>query len=211
MPELPLQIITLTADIVIFLFVGFYLIRVRRKEKEIDKKTNKIDSSFHQIVDDALSRERKILADATAEADQIILDANSSKGESEQAFHSALQQMMQQIQHESIQVAAEFMDNYTTSLKGVAETTLVDFQNITKGFEGDMQKQITLFRESLLPTMEKELENYKQMRLKQSEETISRIVQKVSQEVLNKTLSMEDHNTLLINSLEKAKSEGIFN
>ena len=62
----------------------------------------------------------------------------------------------------------------------------------------------------MLPNMEKEIEAYKQARFKEAEAMVTKIVQKVSQEVLNKAINIEDHEKLVVDALEKAKKEGIF-
>ena len=167
--------------------------------------------NYHQIVDSALAKERKILEDATLEADQIIHDAQFIRDSSKRAVNQALETMVHDVQKESIHTASNFMNSYSVSLKDLASSSLTDFENIAKGLEGDMQKQIQEFRQTLLPNLEKELEEYKKIRLKQSEETITNIVQKASQEFFNKSIAIEDHQKLLIDALEKAKAEGIFN
>ncbi len=73
-----------------------------------------------------------------------------------------------------------------------------------------MRQQSKAIQESMLPALQKELEAYKAMRLKETEQTVQRIVQKASQEILNKSLSLDDHQNLVIQSLEKAKKEGVF-
>jgi hypothetical protein len=58
--------------------------------------------------------------------------------------------------------------------------------------------------------MQKELDGYKQSRINQIEQMISRVIQEASQEILNKSISVDDHQKLLMESLEKAKKEGVF-
>jgi NAD+--asparagine ADP-ribosyltransferase len=118
--------------------------------------------------------------------------------------------MVAHIQKESIETASKFMSSYSDSLKELASTSLVDFENVAKGLEGDLQRQIKEFRETLLPDLKKELEDYKQIRLKQSDEIINQVIQKASQEVMNKSISLEDHQKILTDALEKAKTEGVF-
>ena len=62
----------LRIDIFIFVFVFYYILSLRDREKRVEKKENAIDSDYHHVVDEALSKERKIINDATSEADQII-------------------------------------------------------------------------------------------------------------------------------------------
>ncbi len=210
MPNLLFQVITLVADLVIFLFVGYYLIELRTKEKELEKKENKVDTSYHQIVDNALTKERKILDDATTEANQIITGATYVTTSSKQAIDQAIKQMMADIQKETAIATQELTQNYQTSLQHLATNSLNDFQNIAKELKEDLQKQVKEFRETLLPGMEKELEAYKQTRLAEAEQTVIRVVQKASQEILNKSISFDDHQRLMIEALEKAQKEGVF-
>jgi hypothetical protein len=76
--------------------------------------------------------------------------------------------------------------------------------------EAELQKQTATFRDSLLPQMEQELDEYKKIRLQQADRTITQVIQEVSQEILNKSISLDDHQRLLIEALEKAKKEGVF-
>ncbi len=210
MPNLLFQFISITADLVIFIFIGFYLWRLRREEKELKNKETKVDTSYHEIVNDALSKERKIMEDAVGEADQIIINAEYIKKSSKEIVDQALQQMVAHIQKESIETASRFMNSYSDSLKKLATTSLIDFENVARGLEGDLQRQIKEFRETLLPDLKKELDDYKQVRLKQSEEIINHVIQKASQEIMNKAISLDDHQKLLTDALERAKTEGVF-
>jgi len=62
----------------------------------------------------------------------------------------------------------------------------------------------------LIPEIEKELETYKQQRMKSIDQTVMTIIQKASQEIFNKSLSAGDHQSIVIDALEKAKKEGVF-
>jgi hypothetical protein len=210
MPILLVEFFIITINLAIFIICGYYLLKIRSKENELEKKTGVVDANYHQIVDNALSKERIILNDAAAEADKILVDAEYVKKSAEAAVDKALQQMVANIQSESTKTAGNFMSSYSNSLSGLANNSLTDFKTVAKTLEGDLQKQMQEFRDTLLPNLEKELENYKQIRLKQSEELINRIVQTAAEEIFNKSISLEDHQKLLFDCLEKAKAEGVF-
>lgn len=207
---LPFQIITLLADLAFFVFVVYYFLQFRAKEKEIESKSGKVDTDYHQIVDTALTKERKILDDATVEADHIIAGAKYVSDDSVKRINTALEKMIADIQKEAVDTSRTFMHDYSTTLQQLTKTSLTDFQHILQGLQTDMQKQITEFHEKQLPMLEKELETYKQSRMKEADQLISRVVQKTSQEVLNKSISLDDHQDLVVASLEKAKKEGVF-
>lgn len=210
MPDLLFQYITLWADLLIFIFVGYYFWEFRTREKALKKKETKVDTEYHKIVDDALTKERKILEDATVEAEKIIADTSYISKATKETVDQALQKMVLDIQKEALATAQSFTQSYQASLNQIATSSLHDFQNVAKELEGDLQKQVKEFHETLLPNLQKELEGYKQSRLEQTDQTINKIIQKVSEEVLNISLPISEHQTLLIQSLEKAKKEGIF-
>jgi hypothetical protein len=216
MPNL-LQIANLFADLIIIYFVGYYLLKftkkerqLEEKEKKLEEKQGKVDTVYHQVVDNALSKERKILGDATDEAETIINKTQFVSQESREVVNKALEEMVTGIRKEADDIGRQFIVDYKNYLAKLSETSLGNFENIAKEFGADLEKQIKDFRKTLLPALEKELEDYKQERIKTADKAINVIVQKVSQKALNKSIPIEDHNDLVMESLEKAKKEGIF-
>jgi F0F1-type ATP synthase membrane subunit b/b' len=207
---LPFQIITIVANICIFLYVAYYILKLRKKEKILSEKETKIDTNYHQVVNDALSKERKILEDATSEADQILTGAKQLDDTSQKALDASLQKLSTQMQKQAESTAQYFLTNYSAVLHQIANTSLSDIQNTTKHLGGQMQEEMKKVHDSLLPTLQKELDEYKTNRMKQAEQAVTKIVQKASQEVLNKSISLEDHQKLMVEALEKAKKEGLF-
>lgn len=210
MPALFTQIATLVADLAIVSFIIYYFLRLWTREKDLEKKEHKIDNDYHQIVDNALTKERKIIEDATTQADQIIAQANHINQGVKDEINQALQVMVVDIQKQAMETAQNFTQNYQLSLKNLAQESLGEFKNIAGNLQSDLQKQIKEFHESLLPALEKQLEEYKKTRMAQTDKTIAQIITKASQEIVNKSISLEDHKNLVIESLEKAKKEGVF-
>ena len=210
LPNTVFQLLTISADLIIFIFVWFYIWEIRAKDKSLEEERKKTDSSYHHVVDDALAKERKILDDATHEAAQIISKTEFLTDSSKQAVDQALQKMEGEMEKEAGTASQAFAKTYSASLQKLAAASLTEFQTITHTMEADLQKQTKEFRDSMLPNLQKELEEYKKMRLQQADRTITHIIQEVSQEILNKSLSLDDHQRLLTESLEKAKKEGVF-
>ncbi len=205
-----LQIFTIISDVSILSFVAYYILTVREKEKRIEKKETKIDTSYHKIVDSAFSKERKILGDAINEADKIIANADYITSTTKETVNKTLQDVALDVEIEAVSDAKIFIDSYKDSLKDIVAQSLSEFEKITKELESDLRTQTQEFRDTLLPGLQKELDEYKQMRMKETDKIVIQVVQKVAQEVLNKTLTISDQETLLTESLEKAKKEGIF-
>ncbi len=210
LPDTLFQLLTIAADLAIFGFIWYYLWAMHGKEKWIDEERKKTDDNYHHVVDEALAKERKILDDATREATQIITKTEYLTTESQTSVNEALQKMEEQIEKDAGSTSHEFTKTYSTSLQKLATHSLSEFQTITRDMEADLQKQTKEFSATMLPTLEKELEEYKKIRLQQADRTITHVIQEVSQEILNKSLSLDDHQRLLTEALEKAKKEGVF-
>ena len=58
--------------------------------------------------------------------------------------------------------------------------------------------------------VERDIEGYKNKRLKQLDSEIFEIIRLVSEEVLGKTLSIKEHEDTIIKSLEDAKKQNVF-
>jgi len=210
LPVLVFQVTGFFLNLIIVCFIIYYFMQLRVREKAIEEKEKKVDTNYHQIVDDALSKERKILEDATTEADKILTDAKYVNSSSQKSVDQALEKMVGEIKTETDTTSKDFRKTYETSLQQIATTSLQNFQTVSKGLQTDLEAQIKKFHETLLPNMEKELESYKQSRLKQAEQVITKVVAEASQQILNKSISFEDHQRLMTESLEKAKQEGLF-
>jgi hypothetical protein len=210
LPVLLYNFLTITASFFIIIFVILYLWRLQAKEKELEERILKKDTEYHKIVDDALSKERKIITDAEEEADKIISDTKFISTTSKESLDNALKKLVTDIEKESDISGKDIMSAYQNSLKEVTGASLHNFHSISKELEADLQKQIKEFNEAQLGSMKKELESYKESQLKQTQEMVAKIVSQVSQDVLNKSISTDDHQKLIIESFEKAKKQGLF-
>ena len=210
MPELPIQAIAIALDLVILAFFIGYVVKLHNKERELEKIRTKIDSDYHHIVDQALAKERKILEDATNQAHQIITGAQYVNKNSTEQVAQTLQTLTADIQKGTSNTAHSFLNTYSATLQQIAAHSITSFQSVAKTLEADLQKQSKDFHDKALPELEEELEAYRRAKMQDAERKVASVVQKVSQEILNKTISLEDHHALLVESLEKAKKEGAF-
>jgi vacuolar-type H+-ATPase subunit H len=201
---------TYVADFLVFIAAGYYLTRLHQKETRLEKKEKAIDENYHHVVDDALSKERQILTDATDEATQIISHAQSLTQASQDSVNQAVKAVVSEIHKEGTAISQAFTADYSSSLKKVTTDSLTEFQTTMTTLQTDLKKQIHEFHDSLLPEVEKELARYKQARIEQIDKTVLAITQKAAQDILNKAIPLSEHQQLVIDALEKAKKEGVF-
>ena len=203
-------LVVIATNIVIFIIVGYYIHELRAREKKVLQKEHATDENYHHIVDEALSKERKILEDATQEADQIIAGADYISHTSKEDIDDAIKEFVAEIHKEAESITRSFTSEYSGSLKQLTLESLNEFHTVMTGMQTGLKQQIADFHTSLLPEIEKELETYKQQRMKSIDQTVMTIIQKASQEIFNKSLSAGDHQSIVIDALEKAKKEGVF-
>ena len=201
---------TFTTDLILLGLITYYILHLRAQEKRMLKKEHAIDENYHHVVDEALSKERKILDDATDEADQIITDANYLSDSSKKEVNQAVKDLVADISKEADTITKSFTSEYTGSLKQLTMQSLTEFHTVMTGMQTGLKQQITTFHQSMLPQIEQELQTYKQEKMKSIDQTVMSIIQKAAQEIFNKSLSVGDHQSIVTDALEKAKKEGVF-
>lgn len=243
MPALLFQVITVVFDLCVIVFVVFYVVSLRKREKELDRRESKVNTDYKQIVGTGQAQENQILQTAMNESSQImqiathqanqilsgaqylsqttkatldsalqrmVVDVQNAGSNSKISLDQALQKIIVNVHKEAFDTGQNVTDSYHSSLKQMVTISLTDFQNVTSNLELELQKQIKDFRNTLLANLEKEVEEYKLQKIKRIDQVSVGIVQKVAQEVMNKSLTTEDHEALVIRSLDKAKKEGVF-
>jgi vacuolar-type H+-ATPase subunit H len=217
MPASFLQVITIAADLMIFVFVGFYLFILQRDKAKLEKQKQdlvarqaNIETEYKKTIENALLKEKKILEDAAQSAGAIIQNTQFVADSARQLIEKALQNMLSQVEKEAASASGQSSQVYKDYLSKLSQQSLDNFQNLTKKFEEEMQAQMQDYRQTLLAQMQKETEEYKGKKLKEADAKIELVIQKVAQSVLNKSLALDDHKTLIIESLEKSRKEGVF-
>src|SRR5688572_29407792 len=124
LPTFIYHFLTITASLSVILFIIYYLTHIHANEKELEERSKKIDAEYHKIVDNALSKERKILEDATGEADKIITEAHYVSDSSKATLDKALHQMVTDIEKESDDTGKNIVNSYQGSLKEITASSL---------------------------------------------------------------------------------------
>lgn len=210
--------------------------KLREKEQKLNTDYNQVIENalarHRKILDDATMESAQIIAAASHQAEQIIagtqyisqiakvtidqamqklvIETQNISANAKLSLDQSSQKLAVDVQKESMNTARDFMNSYSASLKQSTTQSLTNFEIIMRAMEVDLQKQIKQFRDTMLPKVEAELDAYKQARLKQTEETVNKIIEKAAQEILKKSLTPDDHEKLMIESLERAKMEGVF-
>ena len=243
MPSLLFQVITIVFNLVIVVFVVFYILNLRNKEKDLTRRESKLDNDYRAVVGSGMEREKQILENAVNQSSQImsiathqanqilagtqylsqtskasletalqrmVVDVQNASSNSKITLDQALQKIITDVHREAFDTGKDVSQSYQASLKQLTANSVAGFQNVTNELELELQKQIKDFRQSILTNMEKEVEEYKAAKVRRIDQASVVLVQRIAQEVLNKSLTITDHENLVLRSLEKAKKEGVF-
>lgn len=216
-PILFLLFVIPTANLMILVFLGLYIRQLNKEKKELEDKTKvvskkeaEIDNDFHKSVNQTIEQERNIIENASKQAEEILSNAKHISSDTRQTIDSALREMATEALKQAGISSNEIVVNQKNSLSQITNQSVSNFQNLTKQFEIDFQKQTQDFRNNILNELQKEIENYKSKKLQDAVKTVNTIIQEVSEKVLNKSISTEDHQNLIIESLQKARKDGLF-
>ena len=103
-------------------------------------------------------------------------------------------------------------------------TTFADFKTFEKaynqhlaGFADFLKEKVAQVGDSAerviaenIALSKQEVDKYRVAKMAQIDEEVSQIVREISAEVLNRAISIDDHEELVMKALEKAKAAGIF-
>lgn len=210
---------TIALSIVVIILIASYA-TILKKHDILLKESERIKLQEHK-------KELQILEDARAKAAKILADAHFVDNNAKNEFQEQLKTVSLNEVKDFEKVAVTLLEAYKKELEGLKANTIKIASNITKDIESNTEAELEDFKETLkketyesqkiveqkiegqyLQT-EKELETYRQERIKKVEDEIYNIIQNVAKAVLGKAISLEDHEQLIIDALNKAKEEGV--
>lgn len=200
-----------------------------RKEKKIEEKSMHVSQNYDQLVQEAKAKAKAIIDQAGMEAATILAQSQNTKlnldMKSEETFKKITDEQMQLLRTNS----EEYFRSYTSSLEEVKhhyasllEQMLADIRDSTQKeiqeLKAILKNQLTQSQGSVTKQMQDdfmkaqiEINEYKKHELERIDKSMNDLLIRVSEEILGKMIPIRDHQQLIIDSLEMAKKEGMFN
>lgn len=175
---------------------------------------------------DSFKKSDHILEEARQKAIKIIANANLFEESTKTLFDDELKKTSEGQIKTLEKLSYDFLNIYQKELNDLKENNVKMMSNISKDIENSVIAELKDFREILkketfesqkivqdkieeaYKISQKEIEDFKIEQLKKVEGQIYDIIQNVSKIVLGKTLSLQEHEQLVIDALNKAKVEG---
>ena len=186
----------------------------------------KLNVAEEDVKSQAREQAGLILEDAKEKALKIISDANLFQNTSKNLFGEQLKEISVAQIKTFEKASYDFLSVSQKELETLKENTIKIINNISKDIENGTLAELKDFTEILkketfasqkivegkieedYKAAQKEIEAYRTERLKKVEDQIYEIIRMVSKLVLGKSLTLPEHEQLVIDALNKAKEEG---
>jgi len=112
-----------------------------------------------------------------------------------------------------LEVKDEVIKLMHETLKKIEETGNIGLMEFKSSLKEQQQSSVFYIQKRLNQEFENahlEIKTYKDEQLRKVEESIDRIVLRLSEDIIGRAISLENHERLVLEALNKAKEEGIF-
>lgn len=208
--------IGLLNGVVIFLIIAYMklLKNATLLEKAKDEREEHIRKRAAALLSDAHDKALVIIEQANLRAAQTLEETNTF---SQTAKH--------ELEAKLSQASAQLLTDYERALEEVKEEDIKTLKNISKTIESNTLDEVADFKEILeketvaaqkiveqkieqaYADVEQEIKAYREDKRKKIDEAVYTIVRQVSEEILGKSVSLADHEKLVIDALEQAKAD----
>ncbi len=174
-------------------------------------------------------REAAQLLEKTMLASQHLLGEAKATNENLEGNFDKVLQMIAQKQIQSLNTEAAVLKKGYEEKVGRMESTIdQNTQQMIKGAEGTLEKQLATFTQTLmdhtskseqmvtektkemLEEVEEEVAKYKSDKIAKVDKTILELIQKTYKDILGKSIPPNIHQELILEALEKTKKDGMF-
>lgn len=214
--------------IIAILLTNALLARLRTSQKFIGQSKKRAEEIAEEIVNQARQDAQHITLQANEKASELLRSARVFKTAAEKELDEALRKFIQgeierlagaygELTGAYHVMAEEAHRTYLRNMEVASQKMVEDAHQSTVRLQQLLEEEITRFHTAIderlsgwLDTAQKEIEDYKREKFRQIDESIFRIIFRVSQEVLSKPLDLEMHQDLVMKALREAKKEGFF-
>ena len=178
-------------------------------EKQLKSLAPKIEGELLKEVDKAKEK-IKSLEQETQEISKITLKARM------EAQNKMEEEILKNINQLNAQAKKEFLEIRKKTNETINELTKESKKHLEEFIKNlklelvDLKKVEDEVLKYYVENTKKELENYKQQKIKEVDQNIYKIIEKVIKNTTGKLINVSEHQELVIKALEKAKKEGIF-
>jgi hypothetical protein len=181
-----------------------------------------------KLLEQAHEQAQKIIDEANRHASEILASSkvyedNSNKelkeklvdleNQQAQVFNKASSDMKLAYQNMLTQIQEQDINTLKSMTKDIETDVLSDFKEFRDELEKETIKSEKVVKDKIdeeYLSMEKDLDEYRKQKYQKIDEDVYKILYRVSEMVLNQGISYDNHKELVIEALETAKKEQVF-
>lgn len=142
---------------------------------------------------------------------KIFLEAEDETGEAIlKQLDIRMEEGVNQVLEEYKKMLFESVVKLSAGLTKNASSEILSFSQFIEGQKGEVKKSLEEQIGTLITKALQELENYKQGRMSSFEGEVKDLAHRTALEILGRSISVEEHEQLIWEALDKAKRGGIF-
>lgn len=225
--DLVITIFILASTIVVLTI--YFLRMIKKLQSEIQARSkDETSKKILSLSEETRNKAIRIIDEANSKALDIIQRAHLFSGISNDYFNDELKAVTERKLNVFEKTTEDFIKVYQTVLNELKSKNVEIFQNVSKNIEASTLDEIKKFKSIIeketiasqnlvkkkidyeYSLAKKDIEVYKQSELKIVDEKIYEILETISKLVLGKAIQLSQHEDLIIESLAKAKKEGMF-
>lgn len=213
-------------SVAILFIVGVYS-RMNKKIEETENEKillhNNITKKAQDLLQEAHANNVKIISDANKQAAQIIAEAKQSKTSSEDILSQKLDQLLTMQGQTFEKISSDVLKSYQTSITQLQAQDLEQIKKVSGAIEQSAEKQLSDFQTTLahetvdieknvkeqvekkLAQTDAEIQAYKDAQFEKVRNEMYPLLQRITEEALGKSLSIQDHEDLIQQALEEAR------
>ncbi|OGH23306.1 MAG: hypothetical protein A2958_00045 [Candidatus Levybacteria bacterium RIFCSPLOWO2_01_FULL_38_13] len=195
-------------------------------QRQADDLKKQINYKESRIIDEAREKAREIIDEALEKAQRVISESQSTNSQAKKMLDDALEALIKHQISYFEKASQDFLNEYRRELGALKQRSVQIARNVSEDigkhtleevqdFDSILQKETIAAQKIVEDKIEdqysgaqKEVEEYKNEMMKKAEEEIYKILENVSKIALGKGLSLQEHEQLIIDALEKAKKAG---
>lgn len=211
---------------VVGIFLWLYFIR---KLQDVKHKEQEIDSGFNKFLEHAHTKAEIILEEATRRASEILTETQTLKTGIEEQINQSVQMslsnhvtMFNDVSQKTTESYAELlktlrqeflgdMSKLSDKVKELAEENLNVYKQIIKDEASTAQLSIQEKIDQEFAKAKKDIDAYRKSEISYIDKSIGKIILLISKDIISREITVSDKQNLLLEALERAKKEGLFN
>lgn len=232
----PLSLIFLTIAVSVLAVMLFFLSRAYTKiseklhaaEKVSNHLQNQLSEKPIKLLEQAHEKAQELINQANKQAAEILASSKAYEDTSNQALKTKLGDLEKQQEAVFTKASDDMKIAYQNMITQIQEEDINTLKTMTKDIESDILADFKEFRDELEKdtiksektvkakindeyfSLEKDLDDYKKQKYQKLDDDIYKILYRVSEMVLNQGISYDKHKELVIEALETAKKEQVF-